>query len=767
MSGPSAARNLRSRPNTAATRLAHTPGHVSAHERSLAVGKELENLLLERRRGLSRPSSAASRMNEDPQTWGIATRPSSAASAVQRSALFGDATADQRVLSALEDSLATSVDLSKLKRDLAHGLDTEVEIKTPLDRYNAFRNGYLETVGHTFPCVGKLCAAIFVEADKAVSYCQREMSTSATSVARCAMKSAIEDSARVQRESEAKDKRIQELTSCVDELTATIQRFEAAQRRQDAFIDDIRLTLADCCSKCGWADDVTPLTPDATNVDSFRNAAWQLAAEVEQQRAENSRLADVASRALEQHAHMSNEIAQLLDRANGFQQQVGQMKTTMKVMKAYIEDLEKKVFELSDADDRAAAEVLRCKLQTEARQSTDLNNVMLETVCWQSLVLRGTIEHDRSHATSTTTDAPNLPELAASIRGEFGREQVPSHLRQHAIPNLRPRPFDNAQSVADFVSESFIAFEAAHTAMSPGAAPSFDSWFWEYCLRKAPGGNPKAAAEMALSVHHYAKRFCRLSVSCYYFWLAATNQLAGTVAADVRVYLNVLRRRLQECEPASKRARDRISRANFIRAVGEVLPLSSTADLSAIAQFSVVAQDGKHSDDVQYDAFFDQASAGATLVHDALCRLICVNGQRMVQSVVRHLLKLLTDDEEQRRTNGVQDRLTAVGAEVRRMMKLGEPRRHPVGTAMLADVENALRLADPQCTPALLERRLMAVARSQALDAATPGTSRYDELLTTTFIHVDEVGVRLRKYCFMLPTTAYWPLESPESVSSA
>ena len=152
--------------------------------------------------------------------------------------------------------------------------------------------------------------------------------------------------AEAKRELLAEKQQTAELKLLVDKLRVANSEYESSDKELQKYIFELRIMLS--TSSNGSLKSSSALLPDtdSSKPSAFVDAMRRLVGEVDVLRRENMRLAESSSAQLEQLEAQNDEMYEVLTRGNAFQQQVGQLKATVRVMKDYIERLEARIREL-------------------------------------------------------------------------------------------------------------------------------------------------------------------------------------------------------------------------------------------------------------------------------------------------------------------------------------------------------------------------------------------------------------------------------------
>jgi hypothetical protein len=758
------------------------------------------------------------------------SRPASAASAIVRCGLLGEMWSDERVLSLLDEQLRTDVTAASLRDLVADELEATTDYRPSVNRFDAFR-GQVERAAAGHPTLSRLLTAVFSEVDVVIAHYQRERNTSETQVATDAMRRAVADAAAVHQVSLSRQQRVDDLERVVEQLSAANVAAAEEMAKMSAFVDDIRVALSAVGGSRLAIDDLAersprspasailpfsgsirqaastlaaasptvapnpatsaplqghpggvqlrswPIPPDESSSGSFVECIFRLGLELDALRDENLRLSEIAAGAIDQHTQQSRDMAELLDRANGFQTHVGHMKATMRVMKDYIASLEERVFTLSRVVDTAALDAIDRRSANAFTSGHEVTTAAAESLMWRSLAFRGTVEHDRNH-TGPLVQSIKL-EVPADLRSVVqdavircgGANGLPLHLANFDFPKLAPRPFDTVEAVNAYITDLNQGFLAVLASRAPGTEFTFDQYLAETFLRKAPGAQPKAAAEAAFTLHHIASRLEHRSPNlCYFYMLQSANKLPGDFLFFAPRHMNALLDRLRVLEPVTKRAKDRVLRSNFLAAVHDCWPNAASTDLHAVAMATVTCgsiDSTKLSDEVCYEAFFQKATAGATFVYDTLLHVLAACGVRFLVAVKRELLRMLREDAVDAHERIRRERLDARSAEVRRMMKLSDAEIvHDPTVCSLAEVRFALQTVDPAIRTNDLKRALAAAAKDPYFVESDLSSPEYGDRCEAVRLSVDDLEARWRQQCFMMPTTRYSAPEYPPPITA-
>jgi hypothetical protein len=675
------------------------------------------------------------------------TRPTSAAGQLAR----GEQRTDAAVLAELEKQLRSDVRLGDLHGDVVALLNADASIQCPADRFRHYRRRITAASG-SHPCVAKFVAGLFSEVDRFARSLEASSAVSPVEVATAAMSAAAKEAAEARVQSEASGQRVRDLEVVVRELTEANVKAAREHDKMARFVDDLRLAVSSA-GLSSSVDSLAGVAPDSRESILFLDKIAALGAEVEGLRAENSRLADVAGTAIEQHTEQSHEMAELLDRANGFQTHVGHMKTTMRVMKGYIEKLEKRVFLLSDASDSAAFDRLDRHQASFSLAAADSMSSTGATVLDRGIALRGV---------SVPMPTPTADDVVAAARAEFaGGSGAPAQFRNLGIPNLVPRPFGGLDGVEAYLEELFAALQPADTR---AGVRVFDECLWEYLERRAPAGSAKAATEVAVSLHFETKEASHRSYPCFLFQALSSGDVGLRCLDALPRHWHRLREALQTVEPTSRRQKDKISRLNFLNLLKRFLPTLSSGESVAIAQATIIAAtaDGAKgaSDDVSYGPYFDGSTSGASLVRDVLRQCIVANAVRFGCRVAIRCVEGLRSDAFRLRKRVKQERLASLSADVRRMMKLDDTEVvTEAGVASLHEWRCALEAEDPVMPSATC----MAIVQTMADAAHGKPVVDLESSVEELKLPVSEWRALFARTCFVLPASP----DFPEVVSGA
>ena len=593
-----------------------------------------------------------------------------------------------------------------------------------------------------------------------------------------------------------------------------------------------------------------PLRADDLRPGAFTEAVRRLGAEIESLRADNAALCEHGMKHVDAYAHQSREMAAMLQRTNAFQQQVGSLKLTIKVMRDYITKLESSVHELRHVyGNQHQRGFLIGARKVDHRCAASLATV-LDAVVFQSLMSRGIGGYLRPQFASGNVDqmdlglvqkdvGVHLANIDAAVYGgpvDIASDILPAEGGQlcrplrfamlHAPPSAKGLKFEPKLNIDAFRQQiRFIwaeyyrvilqqaqehhrrsnAYHAPTAAVmessssgngqAPSSAtsivwgnqPTLDQFLVDYFVGQSKG-DFRRAAQLALVTHSQAERYSRLCVEAS-IWLSITHacDLPGDFLLQLDIAIEKLKVKLRQVEPVSKKMKDRISRADFVRAFREVFKSASPEEVAAIAWASSVSQD-KPSDDVSYETFFPAASlvplasvastvalgaqtpAAGTIdlsfadapnrtVYDTLTRVVASIGRRFSLAVEATLLDTAMAQFAAKQKTEEVKRQETLSAEVRRLLSSDEgldPAADSDGVT-LAEVRDALLQHDPTCTESELRRRLACIGRDPGL--LTTGFGRDAETtaillegsLRAKVVPVSQFGLRIAHGCFMMP----------------
>jgi len=654
---------------------------TTVDDKTADLVQELEAVYARRRGSSSRPTSAT-----------VRTRPTTA---IAGRLARGEPRAEDEVLSDIDKQLRSAGTLHDIHDAISRTLDADQSVSTPPARYFEYRKRLCAAASH-HPCVLAFVDGIFQEVDKYIRSCATANSVRTMDVATSAMRDAAKEASDAKALCDARAQQIRDLnkvvTQLVDANTAATEELDNQRR----FIDRVRLAVGNVGLVAGDGDQAAAVRPHDEGAGTFVRTISQLEQEIHYLRSENTRLAAMASAAVEQHTTQGREMAELLDRANGFQTHVGHMKTTMRVMKSYIERLERRVFQLGDVAGRAAETALsRCTMESALSDSLSFCR-MLSSVVAQGLATRGAGVGPHSN-----------PSPLALVREQFS-DNLPVHLRNINIPNLSLRPFGGVAAVEAYIDDALEAVRLQCPADDVRTMP-FSQALWDTLMRRAPGNSVKSATELALSLHVESYRFSQESFKCFFFQELSLGRTCIDFLTHSVEHFAALKALLGDVEPTSRKQKDRIPRSVFVQKIWEYLPNMNADDMSALALSTVhgaVADGAKNvTDDVSYAAYFDPKTVGGSMVHDVLRRLMIRSAIRLVNDIASECTRAQQEIVAARQRRMKQERLSSMSADVRRMMKLDD--------SEIASAPDQISLAE----------------WSHAMQAANPGMPKHDQTL--------------------------------------
>ena len=549
-----------------------------------------------------------------------------------------------------------------------------------------FFNRQVEEKLSQFPGLSNLQQALSTEYNRYIHVLENGHSTSAASVSRQALEESVVAAAEAKRELLAEKQQTAELKLLVDKLRVANSEYESSDKELQKYIFELRIMLS--TSSNGSLKSSSALLPDtdSSKPSAFVDAMRRLVGEVDVLRRENMRLAESSSAQLEQLEAQNDEMYEVLTRGNAFQQQVGQLKATVRVMKDYIERLEARIRELRNVHE----ENEKMRINVGERMASLKKDVSLPyeygAYCIQHVLLqlKGlSFACPAEYSDSAVVPEGNMP-LSQLVVSRLPKRPVnlPHHaedevllVQDEALDETTETQTVLSDGQASAASESFTArpppVVPGNSTADNGIPAHLSSRFAKVKLKMMSAAEVKTLSNDALQDFNnsnaswqskdpfrllvpfdvyakdwFAKRLrseragSELAMSLFYwsfnyrfkcpealmYYRASCGQVAGTVFVQVPLVLAAVKAHLTTIDSGSRKGKDRVTREAFVTSVMSCFPLATAAHAESLAAATVLGQD-RFSEDVSYDAFFDKAAAAAAtgsgqVVYDELVRLV-------------------------------------------------------------------------------------------------------------------------------------------------
>ena len=471
-----------------------------------------------------------------------------------------------------------------------------------------------------FPNMRQFVGSVLREAKKAMKQLEDESSLSEIAITQETLSRVVAELNTTKAALQSSQEEASCLKSLTQQLEAANQEYQQNQQHLEAYIGELRCALSVSANKV--LKDIAPLAPDNVDVTPYIQAIRRLTAEVEWLRMENLRLSDEGMSHLDAFTEQSKEMASLLDRANDFQQQMGHLKGTLRVMKEYTTNLESRNQQLENAFSTSIERqfgVLHEKFEKTATMLS--NDCVLAAALTQCLdaAPAGSLRVNPVPEEVPVTKAKDLPHLITTTCDRI---------------KLRVTPLDEVNRQ---IREAFTQYRVCCEGKRPFEHPTFTAHLKGYFEKRTH--QEKVALEYAYTLdvlsHHYMLRSC----DCLIYYLASHGLVAPDALEVLPHLLILLHERLRRCESSTKKYKDRISRREFLSTFTEVFPSTTMEECNALSAASVQAQQEHPSDDVNYETYFGDAPS---LVRDAITRIIVTNSGRFFAALARNVCQMLS-----------------------------------------------------------------------------------------------------------------------------
>jgi hypothetical protein len=532
-----------------------------------------------------------------------------------------------------------------------------------------------------FPGLSNLQHALAVEYNRYIQTLESSHDVSAASVSRQALEECVVAAAEAKRELLTEKQRNAELKLLVEKLTAANKDYETSDKELQKYIFELRLLLS--TSSNASLKSTTALLPDteSSNPSAFIEAMRRLVGEVNTLRQDNMRLAESSAAQLEQLEAQNNEMYEVLSRGNAFQQQVGQLKATVRVMKDYIERLEGRIRELRNVHEEnekmrinvgermavlrkelalpyeygahctqhallqlkgitfacpaeysdgpvvpeGAMPLAQLVLSRLPRRPVNTPHQAEDEILIQDEALDETTETQTvlsdgqtSAASETFTARPPPP-----ITGNTPDTGVPLHLHSRfAKVKLKMMSFAEVKTLCNDALQDFNNSNASWQSKDPfRLLVPFDVYAKDWFAKRHR--SERSGSELAMSLFYWAFNYRHKCTEALLFYRVSCSLVCGTVFLQIPIILQSIKSHLTTAvDQSARRGKDRVTREAFVAAVMACFPLAGPAHAEALAAATVISQE-RFAEDVSYDGYFDKAATGATLVvYDELVRLI-------------------------------------------------------------------------------------------------------------------------------------------------
>ena len=481
--------------------------------------------------------------------------------------------------------------------------------------------------------------SITAEYDRFIQALLDYNSVSSAALLRTSMGTAAKELRETTKALEAERLENKNLRGMVDELVAANEKHAETQKTLEDYVDELRACLAAHNNKLLVAADGETLLPDDPAIGPYTDAVRKMAAEIENLRVENLRLSELGIQQIAAFEEQSEELSALLDRANDFQQQAGSLKGTIRVMKDYIDQLERRVKELSVTySDRMGFAFDKISQESSSRTLWFNQRHLQGFATWYACSTRGLALEGDKNPTLLADPLPGFEAvpLSATCAPAPGHPFVPCHLRSSTSFPLKFRSVGLEEAEATFtdiqqslnvhlvpVMELLMNWKTTSNVKIAVVTKPYDEWLAGWYRHKHH--NSRAATEAAYLYEQAATHFQMKSIKALTFHMMCHRLLPLDFPTHfLPKKLSQLREALRRIEPKSKKTKDKVPRSEFLKVVKGMFPRAATHDvMTVIAYLSSVTQETKAlQEDIQYEPYFEPLTPPQQVMHDALVRLV-------------------------------------------------------------------------------------------------------------------------------------------------
>lgn len=287
---------------------------------------------------------------------------------------------------------------------------------------------------------------------------------------------------------------------------------------------------------------------------------------------------------------------------------------------------------------------------------------------------------------------------------------APSEFMVHTVPlpihlstrfgnaKLKPMSVNDVKGLISDMFTDYVNITEKKRAKDPTCVPAlFEQHAKEWSHRRLKG--ERVSFEQNLSLFYWADVYRYKAPEMVMFHKASVGHVSGFVSDVVQRTMSNMKKSLQQIEPLNKRQKDRIGRDAFLAVVKKELPLLTALQLEALVASSIHAQEGRYSDEVAYELFFDRASPVGVFMYDALARAIIAHAEAVYLLVEEAAYAALhernaTTFEKLQRS---RDENGASGTAAVQQMIVESAVAEKVGKCPLGIIRRAILEVDPHC----------------------------------------------------------------------
>ncbi|CUG88215.1 unnamed protein product [Bodo saltans] len=287
---------------------------------------------------------------------------------------------------------------------------------------------------------------------------------------------------------------------------------------------------------------------------------------------------------------------------------------------------------------------------------------------------------------------------------------APSEFMVHTVPlplhlstrfgNAKLKPM-TALDVKNIITELFVEYasstEKKH-AKDPTVLPvAFEQFTKDWAHRRLKG--ERVSFEQNMSLFYWADVYRYKAPEMVMYFKASVGQVSGFIHDVVQKTLATIKKNLQQIEPANKRQKDRIGRDVFLATVKKELPLLTPLQLEALVASSVHSQEGRYSEDVTYEPFFDRSNVGGAFMYDALARAVIAHAEAICLQVEEAAYSALHERNAElfEKLQKARDENGASGTAAVQQMIVESAYVEKVGKCPLRLLHAAILEVDPHC----------------------------------------------------------------------
>jgi hypothetical protein len=311
---------------------------------------------------------------------------------------------------------------------------------------------------------------------------------------------------------------------------------------------------------------------------------------------------------------------------------------------------------------------------------------------------------------------------------------APSEFMVHTVPlpihlstrfgNAKLKPM-TALDVKNIITEMFVEYASStekKSAKDPTVLPVlFEQFAKDWSHRRLKG--ERVSFEQNMSLFYWADVYRYKAPEMVMYYKASVGHVSGFVHDVVQKTLATIKKNLQQVEPANKRAKDRIGRDVFLATVRKELPLLTPLQMEALVASTIHSQEGRYSEEVTYEPFFDRGNAGGAFMYDALARAVIAHAEAVYLQVEEAAYAALHERNSElfEKLQKARDENGASGTAAVQQMIVESAMAEKVGKSPLRIIHRAILEVDPHCPrPALWSALAIAAGNLVEVNRTAP-----------------------------------------------